>query len=388
MTPRARFFVPSSERETSLHLALLARIDEFWSTFLRSCGGSQTRWVPALRELLADIHGGLGLEVRAQPDGTWVLAVLPVGDVSLRPLVALFLARAPHLFPWSFESSRQPRPLGEALRIVQQDTQLELSAARCRVGVGRGHLVRVVVASHLFAGATPEAAQDAAEQVVELLVGDEAFEDWVEEVSWIPAARAGPLHVLGTDESQLPLLLSQLADAFETARKSVWGALPDAPYHRFCEHAEWTMFELGEDEALPQHVQPDLRVAGTICPEMLKCFLLGSPFSSNRFSRHGERFCILKLACLGSPDEQLAFRQALEDELDRILVPGLIGCVVGNGIGTEFMYVYLALQQVDAAIDIVRRKLRNRAALSRGWLLFCDAEWRDEWVDLAEDSSA
>jgi hypothetical protein len=168
----------------------------------------------------------------------------------------------------------------------------------------------------------------------------------------------------------------------------------------FCEGAEWVLFEIGDlrpqetqaaaevnsadDDPLPQ---ADLLMTTTMCPEMLRCFLNGSPFSSGRFSRCAEEFCYLKLTLPGaSVDERVAQRIAIEEVLDYSLVPGRLGCVVGSGIGAEYMYIQLSLQNVEAALPLITRRVKEAGAGKQSWLLFCDTSFSDEWVGMWEDS--
>jgi hypothetical protein len=133
----------------------------------------------------------------------------------------------------------------------------------------------------------------------------------------------------------------------------------------------------------------DLQVSATMYPEMLRCFLSGSPFSSSRFSRCGEQFCYLKLTLPGQTvDERIAQRIAIEEILDYSLVPGRLGCVIGSGIGSRYMYIHLSLQQVESALPIVTRRVREAGAGKESWVLFCDTVFADEWVGVWEDSPA
>jgi hypothetical protein len=299
---------------------------------------------------------------------------------------------------------------------VKADFGLDLRTSRARVGVTRGHLLEVVLACHEFASSEDARGHDAAQALVQRLIGDRAFEDWVARISIQSAPRPNALQVLGAGAVQpLPLSLAELDAAILAAERGVLAGLTDAPYHSFCERAEWSLFELneelrvsdvarpsplaglsslakpGEDLAAPAFYdmppQADLLLATTLCPEALKCFLKGEPFTSRRFSRHGERFCYLKLRLTEADEEGRQRRRAeLEDQLNRALVPGRLGCVVGAGQGSEFVYVNLALTQIEPALEVLRRRLQRFGVGDEVWLLFCDDEWREEWVALGTAS--
>lgn len=130
--------------------------------------------------------------------------------------------------------------------------------------------------------------------------------------------------------------------------------------------------------------QADLLLASTFLPEMLKCFLEGSPFSSIRFARHGERFAYLKYESTGALRERVAARQGLEDALDARLRSAGLGSVVGNGVGRNHCYVDLALTDVDRALGELKSVARRASLPCESWILFCDTEWYFEWVGVWE----
>src|SRR5690606_6615237 len=125
--------------------------------------------------------------------------------------------------------------------------------------------------------------------------------------------------------------------------------LPEHPCHVDCERAEWAMFEVERLERAGDDLpQSDLVVASSMRPEMLKCHLEAGSFASARFSRCGETFCYLKVRLPGEGLEQrIEARVHLEQVLDRALVPGRLGCVVGTGMGSEFAYLVFALTQLE-----------------------------------------
>jgi hypothetical protein len=381
---RIRFFDPCNDEETGQYSQRLARIDGFWKEFQRINPQPSGAGLKHVRTALSQVHDGLGAELSVHHDHTASLHVLPLGGVYLRSLADLLVQRAPKRMPWLFEAARPALPLARCLAIVAQDFGLDLSSARCRVGLGRGHLISVVIASHLFGASENEAAERAANEFTARLMGDHDFEDWVSEVSVVGAPRPGPLRLVGADEQQLPLRVTELQAALVAARASVTAALPDYALHTFCERADWVLFEF--DGAVDAPVQPDLLTAATMCPEMLKCFLSDEPFASQRFSKHGERFCYLKLTLPGSFEERTERRAHIEETLNLALVPGQLGCVIGVGVGREYVYLDLALVNLDAALKLIRKKLAQLKVSRESWLLFCDDEWRTEWIGIYDDT--
>jgi hypothetical protein len=415
---RVRFFAPDDEEETSSFVRFCDGIDDFWRRFDRVCAEPPSRWVSDLRAVLARVHDDLGLETREQRDGTRTLAIVPLGGPASGPLARLCVQRAPMRYPWSFESERERWPLDQCIAAVSDDCGVDLTGARARVGITRGHLLEVALANPEFEPHDPTAIE-AAERLVSLLLGDARWNAWIAGVSVQAAPSSRLLRVVGHGEiPELPLALCEVDAAIEAAVAGILLGLPDAPLHAACENAEWTLFELDDmlrvadagsrpewrtrpavasgalSTAPPLCSTPplcttppqaDLLLAASACPEALKFLLSEQPFSSRRFSRHGERFCYLKLRVDAANDEgRCHHRSELEDALDRALVPGRLGCVVGNGLGQEHVYVDLALSNVEASIPVVRSRLERAGIHGDAWMFFFDDEWSNEWLALNE----
>lgn len=401
---RIRYFVPDDEGETARYTRLLAGIDDFWKRFVRVSAQRPESWIADLRATLGRVHADLGLEAVSERDGTRTLFIVPLGGAASWPLAKLCVERAPRRMPWCFESERPPLPLTQAIGRVHRAYRVNMGLARARVGVTRGHLLEIILASPEFGSSDDEHAQAAAEAFIAALLGDRVFESWVARVSVQTAPRSSALRVVGKGSiPPLPLGIEELEDSILAASSGIAAGLPEAPLHAFCERAEWTLFELEEllqvkdthplqapagDVALCETpAQGDLLMAATSCPEALKCLLSGETFASDRFSRHGERFCYLKMQVEASNDEgRVAIRSDIEDALDRALVPGRLGCVVGSGLGRDHVYVDLALNRVDASIDVIKSRLARVGLRSQAWMFFFDDEWSNEWVALTPKS--
>lgn len=394
---RLRFFRPDDDHETAQHLATLHAIDGFWREFEHAARRMQTAtharaetsaWVQHLRAWLGKIDPGLGLELDLDSDGSKRLYVLPIESERLVPLAEAFIERAPTRELWHFTTRRPSLELERSLHVVRRDCGADMSTARGRVGLGRGHAIELTLGSEHFTSSEDAAGLDAAHCLFTRLLGDELFDTWVQSVSILPQARRGPLRVVG-QSSSLPLDVTELEPAVAAAVRGVTTSLPELPSHRHCEHADWMMFELPEGEDRVDLPQPDLVMATTMCPEMLKCFLSDGLFSSRRFSGFDETFCYVQLE-LSEPsfDERVARRVELEEILDRSLAPGGFGCVVGSGMGSRFVYITLALTRLDTALELVLRRLREQQVPRSSWIRFCDSIWRDEWLGVWPETPA
>ena len=123
--------------------------------------------------------------------------------------------------------------------------------------------------------------------------------------------------------------------------------------------------------------------AAVILGGTIGVLLQGGEFASERFSRCGERFCMLTFTLPGSLQERVQQRLELEEAIDRWLVPGRLGCVVGTGAGHAHQYVQLALTDVDAACKHLTQRFAFAKVPGPVRLSFCDSEWKDEWLRLA-----
>jgi hypothetical protein len=386
------------DRDLSGESGLDHRIAAFWNTaggelsaFARR--GAGVAEVPALENTLAGaldhVAPGLAVEVDALPDKK-VRAVFSARDGGApEPLVTEIIRKVPRSDRFTAVRYRPPLPVDVALADVRTRGPKDLAGARVRVGFSRGHLLEIVVFSHAVSSAADEAALDAANMLVPRIIGEQVFDEWVGSIDVAPLGRGGSLRVV-SDAAPGPdaaLPLTELKASVDAAIRGVDAQLPEAPYHTFCERAEWTLLEMTPNPDDDYGAQADLAILSTMLPECMKSFLQGAPFSSRRVSRWNESFVYVKVDVSGkSVEERHELRIELEDRLNALLVPGRAGCVVGAGLGVRYLYVELALERLDDGVRLVQRKLASLGVGPRAWILFCDTALRDEWVGIGDDS--
>jgi hypothetical protein len=271
-------------------------------------------------------------------------------------------------------------PVQQALEAVRTAHGVDFSAARARAGFSRGHLIDVVLS--LPGGRGSNREPDAGKALLLALLGEARATDWLGELSLEPAPRDGPLRVLDSRARTSPFFpVSELGRTFERAIAGLYAGLPEKPLWSMGGEHLWTMLEASVERADDYAAQNDLLLASTYLPEMLKCFLGGSPFASSRFSRHGELFAYLKAESRSQdPRLSLSARRVLEDALDAALVSERAGRVVGSGLGIRYSYVDFALSNVENAIGVVANVARRIGLSERSWVLFCDTALEDEWA--------
>jgi hypothetical protein len=394
---RVRFFCPTDERETAAHLTLQRRIEAFWKTALGELcgpmprGRSRVAVNARLAEAAHRVDASLLAEIVEEPGGRSgepTLVVSHSGDAAGGALADAVVRAAPRAPPLRVARYRSPRPVDAVLAEVRDQFGLDLGGARARAGFSRGHLLEIVRhAVEVQDGADPRAL-DAANLAVMSLLGEERFDDWVGSVDVAPMPRPSSLRLLGAGAEEAGRFsLGELPLAVDAAIAGLERELATAPYHTYCERADWTLLDVEPDGGKSAARQDDLLQCVTMLPEMSKCFLSDMRFSSRRFSAHGERFVYLKVDAVGlDVRARHALQLALEDALNYALVPGRFGCVVAAGLGLGHVYLTLALQDLDGGIELAARTARKQGLTERAWILFCDSAWRDEWVGVHDHS--
>jgi len=285
-------------------------------------------------------------------------------------------------------SARFAAPLacGPAVACVREDTGLDFSRARARVGFARGHLLEVVV--YLPGGSGNRIETDAAEDLVRLLVGEELFERWVGTVRATPTVRGGPLQVLNENaEERAALQIETLPDTVRAAIAGLKAGLQELPLAHATDSEDWFAFELSPEPAADYAAQDDLVFCSTRLPELKKCFLRGELFFSGRFTNSGALYTYLKYDSAETTTEaRIAERSKFEDAIKRTVREEYVG-VVGLGLGVRYAYIDLAVTDPNC-VQLLLPELRALGIPKRSWLLFCDSELEAEYLPVYADSPA
>lgn len=344
-----------------------------------------TQQLASARAKLAELDERLELEVLGALPGPRTAVVSARMERRLRPMAEALVLRAPRTDQLRFVAHRPARSFSDSVAEVKASHGFDLANARARAGFSRGHLIDVVVYGPKFGGRGDDRCLDAADAAVESVLGERVMDEWIGDVAAEPLPGGGPLRVLNDDPAPT-FPLSALPAAVSAAVEGLRAELPE-PSRVPLPRDEWTLFETEPEPAHDYAAQDDVALAASALPEMLKCFLEGSPFSSLRFTRGGERFAYLKLDVHDVPFERrLGQRNLLEERLARALQDGKHGAVVGNGLGLRYAYLDIALSPEREALAIACQVARDLEVPRRSWLLFCDSDWAGEWVGVWPDS--
>jgi hypothetical protein len=366
-------------------------------------------------ELLDELDERIALELVEAPDSARV-AELIVDDVSAWPLAELILAQAPADVGCALSFGRAPLSLELALAEVREAHDVDLQRARVRAGFGRGHLLELTLA--VPGGHGSEIEQNAAENLVRALVGDRLFETWIGAVHVTAAPRGGSLRVLDVNAPKQDLSLLELLPTVTAAALGVLQGLPEARWssrppaavastspvslriddvardarsssaaaaNEEDAHGDWTLLEMEPASEAGELDKSDLVLASTCTPELLRCYLEGSPCASQRFACDGERFVYV-----GYIDEErgVSRRVARRTEIESALSNSLADCAVvsGVGLGVTSTYVDLALFNLETGLPRLVSKLRELGLPRRTTLRFFDSELANECVSIWPDT--
>lgn len=370
----------------------------------RLCEGARRVW-QCLRdgddaqasERLERLDPRLELTVRRDAGSRVPHAELSALESSAWPLAELVLAQAPADLDCGLSLGRMAVPLELALAEVRATHEVELERASLRAGFGRGHLLELTLG--VPGGAGSENEQNAAENLVRALLGDRVFETWIGAVHVTPAPRGGSLRVLDPTAPRTTLKLSELFDTVAAAACGVLQGLPALPRTGDSSSAargangttaadareEWTLLETEPLAETRGARKDDLILASTCTPELLRCYLDGSPCASRRFSRAGEHFVFLSYEDdAGTMQARVARRTAIEAALASAV--SHVGAVTGVGLGVKTTYVDFALCNLETGLKSLVSKLRDLDVPAQSFIQFFDSELADEWLSIWPDA--
>jgi hypothetical protein len=386
---RVRFGELSSE-EVDARERLGARAREAWQSLRQ--GDAQRA-----ERLMNAIDARVSLSVSDDDASGARLAPLSASQASAWPLAELLLSLAPDDVGALLSLGRPALSLEYALEQTRAACQVELARATFRAGFSRGHLLEITLA--VPGGTGSEKEQNAAENLVLAVLGERLFETWIGAVHVTAAPRGGPLRVLDTTTTPSSLELHELFATVSAATLGVLRGLPESLHAvssasavvngnaaevASSEREEWTLLEVEPVDAARGTRKDDLVLASTCTPELLRCYLDGSPCASRRFSRSGEQFVFVSYADdQPTLERRVAKRSVIEVALSESVVG--VGAVTGVGLGVKTTYLDLALCNLETGLSGLVSKLRDVGAPARTFIQFFDSELADEWLAIWPD---
>jgi len=274
---------------------------------------------------------------------------------------------------WEFYPFRIPEDVEWAHNNCEGRLGCKLDGVMASVAKGRNN--RIDVKYFFPPSFEDKMATDAAFIASETLFGEEYLDKWI-----------GAIEVTRTREKR-SATLERLQPSVQSLIDAMRDQLPEQPCYKVLEMAEWSGLELKPDEKEEYAGRDDQIFVTTMHPKMWQASRQDSLFFSERFSRHGETFCYLKIDGEDAdPKERLDRRVAFEEALNAELVKSDLGGHIGGGMGVRYGYIDLALMDIQRSIPILRKIAREQELPKRSWLQFFDCYLSAEWVGLWQDS--
>jgi hypothetical protein len=366
----------------------LQRIDAWWAAFAEAApqaealvrAGRSGDLGPWMRGQLDVIDPRLNWEAGVEEEGgNCYLVVTPETEWSLRPMARSLVDRAPVVTGWRFYAYRPPLSAEAAAARVRAETGQVMGISMIAPRIGARNRVDLLF-QHKLARTDLAAGKRAAAAAARSLLGEETFFQWVGDIDVVAPSRES-----GWENFLLP---QRLRTTLTSLTQSIVNTLPAKPYWQIhTRELESAAFKYDPLPADDYGLQEDLVVGTNLIPEFRRAVASKLPFFSSSFSRQGETFGYLKIdASDASMDQRLVRRQKFEERIHVPLRKAECARVVGSGTGLRYLYYDLAITDIAKTIATVRTQLLKKGLPDRSWLLFYDAELRDEYIGLRSGS--
>lgn len=352
---------------------------------------------------LTKINENLLWELWPGDNDVCLFIITPELDHFKRPLVKTIIEMAPELEGWSFLPVRPALSVDVLESIFESRTGLRIPETKVSCLRSSRNVVDVTFFSDSFSGANDRDDIETAYCLCEYLLGEDTLNKWIGNISTevINTSASRIVNLFGRDK-QLDIShtksLSEFAQAVDRVVLEIKVQIDDEPL-RLQNLVTPTLISFKDEE-----LQPMRRTFVSAKRNIIESIVLNGIFYSERFTKHGEKFCYLKIA---ESDQTTSFEAfaALRKKVDEELRAEECGCVFGWGaspksaafnpaesgmapLAASYLYVDLALEKIEESI-VVLRSIAEREKLSESsWLLFFDTELEQEWVGLFPETGA
>lgn len=382
---RWKFQDAANIAESSQRQKLMAKINRWWSEFQRRTDDLDTMFQGArdwdvvawMESHLLTIHEDLSWEFRpSSVSGHHELAISPDQNPAIVELAKQIVKQAPNVPNWEFDIFRKAIRVEDCLQRTVDATGIDLSNTTVSIHEGQANQIDFV----FHFDRLPENEDVLFEAMLiatEMLLGEQEMMGW--------AGTFDAIDEVPADDSMMRFVrLSHVPQAFRTAQETIKDRLDKEAYVSRIDQLQWAAFELKPAEAVDYARRDDLLTAMTCDPNLTAATFEAQAFSSDRFSRHGETFCYVKVDERGAVDSGFAEREDMEEAIRSTLESQELGCLVGSGTGLRYTYLELALTELDDALTAIRETLQEGQVSRRSWILFHDAALQDEWFPIYE----
>src|SRR5512140_67925 len=241
-----RWLFPDPSEDAKRH-QILSAMDAFWRAFEKAAPQLDATFK---KRASFDVAGFMDEHLQpVWPDLHWTfgkgtaghrLTVTPEGERQLRPMIDVFLSRAPKLEGWEYSAYVLPIPIEAAIQGARQSSGLALEKVMATASAGEAGLIDV----KLFLDAGEDEAMEAAMNLVQYTVGEELLDKWIGAIELERIPRSG--------EPAPPL--SEVPAAVEALKRARVEALPKSPWNVAVER-EYAVLKGEPEEArdYPRH---------------------------------------------------------------------------------------------------------------------------------------
>jgi len=396
---RWRYIDNQSQTEVLYRKRVLDQIENWWQLFAKRSKEFEShirgrRPLP-IEELanwvddgLNKINDNLLWELWPGDDDTCLFVITPEMDHYKRPLVKTIVEMAPNLEGWSFLPVRPALSVEVLETIFESRTGLSIPETKVACSRSSRNVVDVTFFSDSFSGENDREDIETAYCLCEYLLGEDTLNKWIGNIiTQVINTSAGRIVSLFARDKQLDMShtrsLAEFAQAIDKVVLEIKVQIDDEPLRlQAMQQPELLTF----DEAAIS--SPSRRRSFVSAKKhIVESIVLNGIFYSERFTKHAERFCYLKITG-GELLMATEWFVKLREQVDEKLRAGQAGCVFGYGHDVEHLFIDLAVEKIEEAIVVLRNVAQQEKLPVNSWLLFFDTELEQEWVGLFAETVA
>jgi hypothetical protein len=296
----------------------------------------------------------------------------------LRPIIQTLMERKKPVKGWTFAEYRESLPaaaMDQAFTSRLQQPIPPAFEAHCKVS--GENAIDIEFVSDKFTGDNAQKDLLGAFGLCDVILGEEEAERWVGNLE----TKHGP----APQDSDVVKSAEKFKATYQSTKQELLNKIPSTPFYarpRPDGEAVMPMEPMGEGRI----------TIGTPYPDVFLPLNAPSRFFTSRLSKSGERFAYLQVDGAEKLAADAVKRGQLEDQIDKQLRAAKLGCVVGGGAGTsngsnpDRFYIDVMLADPDKAVPILQRLVSSNSLPHAAWLKFYDADWRQEWVGMYNDT--
>lgn len=379
---RWHFASPSIADEWQRKQDRLKLIDQFWVALERDAAqllaeATERRDGEAVgvwaQEHIQNIHPDLMFEFGPIGKEGAVLTITPEEKHYLRPIVDTLMAQKKPIPGWTFQTYREalaPDLLASAFEArVKQPLPPPFTAHGT---IDDDNTIRIEFVSDKYAFDNNPLDWLSPFGACDVVLGEEENAKWLDMV--LTKRGAAPA------ETDIVKCAQQLKDEYFATKEKLLAKIPTQPYWKQTQPKEQAVVDLGK-------TAEGRNTISTPYPAFFKS-VDSTHFTTERFSRCGERLAYLQVNDNMELSVDVDQREQLAQAIDTALRAAKLGCVVGGGSGTpNRTYIDLMLTDPDKAVPVLQQVAQLRKLPHSSWLRFYDADWRQEWVGMYNDTA-